>query len=226
MELTKDQIKYIDHRLDNEGIKYWETRIEMLDHVVSDVEKKLKPENSEYEFEEIVQEAFESLGWKENFNGSNFPNSNDDWKNVNKEYRKMYHQGFLNFFRSFKNIGFVTCYLIIFITFSNNVDFKIFKKISLILFLLPILAFILYSIKIWLKDYKKSIHLNYGNFYFGFAFMMFSLPIQLIKYTTESNQIIFLIISTTIYFIATYSGYLVYKKAINKVEKMQKELLS
>lgn len=72
MELTKQQIKYIDHRLENEGIKYWDIRIELLDHVVSDVEQKLKPENSEYEFKELVQESFESLGWKENFNGGAF----------------------------------------------------------------------------------------------------------------------------------------------------------
>jgi hypothetical protein len=72
MELTKEQIQYIDHRLQNDGIKYWDIRIEMIDHVVSDVEKNLKPENSEYEFKEIVQDAFESLGWKENFNGGGF----------------------------------------------------------------------------------------------------------------------------------------------------------
>jgi hypothetical protein len=72
MELTKEQIKFIDHRLENEGIKYWDIRIEMLDHVVSDVESILKPENSAYEFKEIVQQSFEKLGWKENFNGGGF----------------------------------------------------------------------------------------------------------------------------------------------------------
>ena len=72
MELTKEQIKFIDHRLDNEGIKYWDIRIEMLDHVVLDVESILKPENSAYEFKEIVQQSFEKLGWKENFNGGGF----------------------------------------------------------------------------------------------------------------------------------------------------------
>ena len=72
MELTKEQIKFIDHRLENEGIKYWDIRIEMLDHIVLDVESILKPENSEYEFKEMVQQSFEKLGWKENFNGGGF----------------------------------------------------------------------------------------------------------------------------------------------------------
>ncbi|MDN3618354.1 hypothetical protein QWY81_02655 [Polaribacter undariae] len=83
MELTKEQIQYIDHRLENEGVKYWDIRIEMLDHIISDVEKNLKPENTEYEFKEIVQTSFVTLGWKENFNGSNFPNTDTDaWKNI------------------------------------------------------------------------------------------------------------------------------------------------
>jgi hypothetical protein len=69
MELTKEQIKYIDHRLESDGVKYWDIRIEMLDHVVSNVENKLQQENSENDFKEMVQESFIELGWKENFNG-------------------------------------------------------------------------------------------------------------------------------------------------------------
>jgi hypothetical protein len=41
MELTKEQVHYIENRLENEGIKYWDIRIEMLDHVVSDVENRM-----------------------------------------------------------------------------------------------------------------------------------------------------------------------------------------
>ena len=69
MELTKEQIKYIDHRLENDGIKYWDIRIEMLDHVVSNIENKLQQQSSENDFKEMVQESFIELGWKENFNG-------------------------------------------------------------------------------------------------------------------------------------------------------------
>ena len=41
MELTKEQIQYIENRLIKDGVKYWDIRIEMLDHIVSDVEKTL-----------------------------------------------------------------------------------------------------------------------------------------------------------------------------------------
>jgi hypothetical protein len=36
MELTKQQIQHIENRLIKNGVKYWDIRIEMLDHVVSD----------------------------------------------------------------------------------------------------------------------------------------------------------------------------------------------
>ncbi|MGK0413046.1 MAG: branched-subunit amino acid transport protein [Polaribacter sp.] len=99
MELTKQQMQYIDHRLENEGVKYWDIRIEMLDHVVSDVEQKLKPENSKYEFKEIVQESFENLGWKENFNGGGFESVLASRlriynKNKNKKFKQYFKETF------------------------------------------------------------------------------------------------------------------------------------
>lgn len=226
MELTKEQIQFIDHRLENEGVKYWEIRLEMLDHIISDIEIKLKPENSENEFKEIVQNVFVSLGWKENFNGSNFPNTEANaLKSANNEYRKMYFQGFITFFNSFKNTSILLCFVIVFIAISNNLNIKIFKWASIVLFIFPILIFLFYSIKTWLRRPEKSIYLNYGGFYFSFAFFMINLPIQFLKYFSESTQKLFFLIAIPLYYLFTYSGYQVYKNAISKVEKMRKQLL-
>lgn len=227
MELTKEQIQFIDHSLENEGIKYWEIRIEMLDHIVSDVEKKLKPENTEYQFKEIVQESFVALGWKENFNGSNFPNRDKDtFKSINMAYRKMYHQGFINFFKSFQNICILLCILLLFYVFSNYVNFKLYKRVSLVLFIIPILIILYYYIKTLFNKYGKSIYLNYGSFYFSFAFIMINLPVQFLKEFSEISQKRFFLLALPLYYILTYSGYQVYKKAISKVKIMRKELLS
>ena len=143
MELTKEQIRFIDHRLEKDGVKYWDIRIEMLDHIVSDLEKNLKPENSEYEFKEIVQEAFVSLGWKENFNGSNFEKLNKEgWKNVGKKYQKEYFLEVRNFFKNPKNsIAFILCLLLLFML-SKNVSHSAFLKINYLLFLFPAFLFL------------------------------------------------------------------------------------
>jgi len=42
MKLTKTQIDYIENQLIKNGVKYWDIRIELLDHVVSDVENSLE----------------------------------------------------------------------------------------------------------------------------------------------------------------------------------------
>ena len=90
MELTKEQIQYIDDLLKKEGIKYWDIRIEMIDHVVLDVEKRM---DFGVKFDEAIQSSFESLGWRENFNGGGFEavfqrKLNIFSKKIGKRFRK------------------------------------------------------------------------------------------------------------------------------------------
>ena len=69
MQLTAKQIQYINYQLEEEGIRFWDIRIEMLDHVISDLEENY---TEDYPFKKGMQEVFEKLGWKENFNGGGF----------------------------------------------------------------------------------------------------------------------------------------------------------
>lgn len=228
MELTKEQIQFIDHRLENDGVKYWDIRIEMLDHVVSDVEKNLKPENSEYEFKEIVQDAFESLGWKENFNGGGFENSHKEgWKNTNKYYRKIYFDGFVNFFKKSSNLLLLGIFLFIYFSLSEVLSHKMFLKVSYFLFFSPFLLFIHAFYKMYKKKYGKSVHRDYGLNYLMLSFLILNGIITFVRidggFPLEFHKIILFIV-IPIHFIFTYSGYQVYIKAINKVEKMHKEL--
>ncbi len=88
MKLTKEQIQYIENRLIKEGVKYWDVRIEMLDHIVCDVEKAL---NNGTPFKESVQNAMVKLGWKENFNGSDFEGIiQQRTKDIAKKYKSIF----------------------------------------------------------------------------------------------------------------------------------------
>lgn len=42
MELKQQQIQFIDNHLKKMGIKYWDVRVEMIDHIVTDIEEKIK----------------------------------------------------------------------------------------------------------------------------------------------------------------------------------------
>ena len=42
MKLTKKEIKYIDNYLIKSKVKYWDVRVELLDHIASAVEEKIE----------------------------------------------------------------------------------------------------------------------------------------------------------------------------------------
>jgi len=230
MELSKEQIEFIDHRLENDGIKYWDIRIELLDHVVSDIEKRMKVENSENDFKEMVQEVFVYVGWKENFNGSSFEDLNKEgWKNVNKGYRKMYYQRFLDFFKNPVHLLFLAVSFAGFYFLSEFLIHKTFLKVSYGVFISPTLLYFYAYFKTWRKKTWKictqrcCLFLFDTLLFFSCAIMNFirvgqdfSLPMEYHK------PLLFLIIP--LHLILTYSGYEIYKKAITKLDKMRAEL--
>jgi hypothetical protein len=232
MEITKEQIKYIDHRLENEGVKYWDIRIEMVDHVVSNVENKLQQENSENDFKEMVQESFIELGWKENFNGGGLDDLNKQgWQNVNRYYRKIYHHGFRDFFKNYLNLLLLGVFLLGFYFLSELLIHKTFLKVSYSIFISPIVLYFYVFFKIWRKKYEKSVHRDYGFTYFILSFLLLSGVMNFIRVNedlsfpiTYHKPILFFILP--LHLILTLVGYRVYKKAISKVEKIRKELLS
>jgi hypothetical protein len=231
MELTKEQIQFIDQRLENEGIKYWDVRIEMLDHIVSDVENKLTDENTQHEFKVIVQGALFSLGWQKNFNGGGLDYLNKQgWKNANKGYRKMFYQSFLDFFKSYLNLIVLGGFLLGFYFLSELLARKTFLKVSHGIFLSPIVLYFYVFFKTWRKKYGKSVHRDYALTYLIFSFLMLSWVFNFIRVDTDfafpityHKPILFVILP--FHLILTFAGYQVYKKAISKVEKIRKELL-
>ena len=60
MKLTKDEIKFIDNYLIKNKVKFWDVRLELLDHIVSAVEDKL--ENDGTSFNEALLEVHHGFG--------------------------------------------------------------------------------------------------------------------------------------------------------------------
>jgi len=171
VELTKEQIKYIDHRLENDGIKYWDIRIEMLEHVVSNVENKLQQQSSENDFKEMVQESFIELGWKENFNGGGLESVflqrlKIYSKGANKGIAKEYKEKLLDI----KVIAAILILFIYLLSFRNNI---MVIKSSLALALLVFIGAV-----IWFSfRYKvfNSVRLNR-------SIIFASLPLSILNY--------------------------------------------
>ena len=60
MKLTKEEIKYIDNYLIKNEVKYWDVRLELLDHIVSAVEDKI--ENEGISLNEALLEVHHGFG--------------------------------------------------------------------------------------------------------------------------------------------------------------------
>ncbi len=153
MELTKGQIQFIENRLENEGIKYWDIRIEMLDHVVTNVQNRI--ENGEH-FKNAVQNSFVSLGWRENFNGSSFEGIVKEKYNL---FAKKYRKSFWTYFKTclFKPTSFILVLGLITVLYFIY-SYKVIFKYTLFSFLGIMTIFIFY----FLTKYRvnKSIQLN------------------------------------------------------------------
>ena len=216
MEITKEHIQYIDEYLKKMGIKYWDLRIEMIDHLVSDIEQNLTSKDFKTEFSLALKRA----KWNGSLSGVN----KEGWQNVNRKYRSAYLKGFINFFKSFKNIVILILILAVFYLISKNVSLEGFNQISMILFILPFLIVVAEFIKSLFRKYGRSVNLDYGITYMTMSFLILNSVPVFFNDNTEFTQKTIWFILLPIHYIAFNSGYNLYKKAITKIEEMKKEL--
>ncbi|WP_435414050.1 hypothetical protein [Polaribacter aestuariivivens] len=224
MELTKEQIKYIDNQIANYGVDYWDVRIELVDHTVSYVEVNLK---NQEEFKKVVHKAFVNLGWKGTFSHLN----TQGWKNTNKFYRKIYVNGFLDFFKNLKNLILFIILFLVYYSISEFTSISVFVKFSYILFFIPGLLFFWKSYVVWRKKIGNSVHKLYGLHYIICTLLIFQIIMvslgksSLFSIPVEYHKLV-LFTLMPIHLVFSYSGYQVYKIAIKKVENMKNKMIS
>ncbi|WP_439130101.1 hypothetical protein [Polaribacter sp.] len=218
MEITKEQIQFIDNHLKKNGIKYWDLRLEMIDHLVSDIEQNHN--NSDFETEFAV--SLKRMNWNGNLAGIN----TEGWQNVNRKYRTQYLKGFFNFFKSFKNVAVLMLGLFAFYLISESISFKVFNKISYILFAAPLIIGLVLFGKLFFKKYGRSVNLDYGVMYMTLSFFILNVIPVFVDVQGELIRKMMWFIILPIHYIAFYSGYNLYQKAIAKVAFMKNELTS
>lgn len=218
MEISKLEIKKIDNHLKCQGIKYWDLRLEMIDHIVTDMETHSKHNTFELNF----KSSLKHLGWSGNLSHLN----REGWQNVNKNFRREYRKGFIDFFKKAKNILIYISFITTYYFFSENINFKFFRQISYLLFISPLILVLILFLKSLNKKYGKSVNLDYGVTYMIMSFLIFnSFPLFWKEQSVFIQKIGWFVI-LPIHFIAFYSGYNLYKRTIVKIEEMRKHLLN
>lgn len=214
MKLTKNHIEIIDNHLKSAGIKYWDLRVEMIDHIATDIEQNAESDDFNIELKTFL----EHLGWVGNLSYLN----TKGWKDTNNFYRKRYFKQIFGFLKQPKILLLLVCFAVTNILFAQNLPFKIFKQMQIGFFTLPLIPIIYFLIKNALKKHGKSVHLDYGSFYSCFSILMVNLPFEFMDVFDLHIQKIIILTIMPIYLLASYSGFLLYKSAIKKVEQMKK----
>lgn len=209
MKLTKEDVQFIDNYLKKGGIKYWDVRLEMVDHLVSDIENY----KGAADFETAFNHSLVNAGWDKNLEAVN----TQSWKSTNKIYRKMHFDEILKLLKNPSTLfGFIAFYLLlnrIAIVFSEYI-----KLVAFTVLLVPLLVLLYESVKTWRKKLGKSVNMQYGLFYFSFGLIMTNLPLQLLP---KSHLYVWLPLIMTVYLLMMVAGYKVYKYAYKKMLKLK-----
>jgi hypothetical protein len=216
MELTKEQLQQIDERLKSGGIKYWDLRLEMIDHIATDLEQNAK--NDDFTLE--LNNSLKRIGYFYKLSALN----TNGWQNVNKYYRKKYFDNIKHYLKNPLVLLLVALSVVLNYFLFDYLPFKTFTLINFSAYIVVSIPFFILTTKLWFKKYGKSVHLDYGIFYFGFALIMVSLPLQFSGYFDVFYQKLLLILVFPLFTLASYSGYQLFKESIQKVEKIKKEL--
>lgn len=223
MKLTKENIQFIDNYLIKNEVKYWDIRMEMTDHIASDIEI-----NYNEHFDTAFQASIEKLKWNENY-------LKDiqcvRLKTINKKIRRQYFIEFANIFKKVNSLIILILGILLYGFIYTRFNTSIFKIISLILFSVPPVVYILNFLLMFLKKAYKSGSLLYSSFYVFFSFLVlnmfvqFSKPDGIFSSTIETQKAILFIV-TIINALFTYAGLKVHFRTLKNTQAIYTKLMT
>ena len=190
-KLTREEIKYIDNYLIKSKVKYWDVRVELLDHIASAVEEKIEKEG--ISFNEALLEVHQSFGnstevygiyhgkllkeglYADNNGFKKFERQKQ--KSIGRKLRKAHWQ-------ELKNLMFTPKFLLEFTAFGiiSYYGFNFYPKVSstlvLGLLMLPLFFSALHSIKD--KVSKRSLNITMSSGIIMLAWSLYNMVFQLL----------------------------------------------
>lgn len=186
MKLTKEEIKYIDNYLIKNDVKFWDVRLELLDHMVSAVEDKI--ENKGISFNEALLEVHQGFGNRIqngytneiNFEKALFIDGKGfkkftfkKQKEIGRKHRRVYRKTFLSFLLSYQ---FFLEYilLIILVLTINQFNPKMVFVIAMIACYIPELAKVFFGAfeKANLKSLNMQMAMTNSSLFISLSYFM------------------------------------------------------
>ena len=173
MKLTKEQIKFIDDYLIKNKVKFWDVRLELIDHIVLGVEDLMKEGQS---FEDAMYVMHKAFGNNPNPGRLNEDNTawiydkslyehSEGFKNLVENKRNLLHRKYQRMTATFMKQFFKTpqffimYFLIIGVVYQyySLIPYKAVKLTSLIA---PIVFYAVIGLRLLLAKIKKSLALT------------------------------------------------------------------
>jgi len=214
MKLTKEQIQFIEDYLIDQGVKYWDVRIELIDHLATKLEESPKLKltrtfmilefGSSISLNKIIDKKRESL---------------------NKKYQKLQIKEIKNIFKSLKKsmcfVGMVGVLIYMFL----KVDIEYLERLSIVFVMIPVVAMLyIASKKIFNKT--KTLHVESSAQIIMALSLMIQVFVQIDNLRENLFLKIFFFLLLVVYYTLFYSGAIVYKKTEKEFKEIRKQYQS
>lgn len=182
MKLTLQNIQFIDNYLKNSEVIYYDIRMEMLDHVATDVEQKMKAENLDF------YDAFKSymvVNKKEILKGN---------KEEGLHFREPLKKFGLFVIQPFQILLAIGIFSLVYF-FSNIYGLNIYSNY---LYLFIIITYLIFGISHYLLTKRKKFYYIDRNF--SIIFLLFQIANPLHRNANE-NLVTFVVLNSSLLFI-------------------------
>jgi len=240
VKLTKKQITYIDDYLKHHQVKYWDIRIELLDHIVTETEVLMTEGLS---FDKALEEVHMGFGnsMKMFFNsgveygvfvnGDGYLHFIEEKRtSLFKKYKRQRKYEFnLVFGSSEKKLGLVICCFLLFLL-TQNISDKLFIGLFAVLAYLPVFSMFFLAIKSFFQyRIKNSINIQtaFTVSILGVGFLNLTLQLgprgafDLMNW--EQLRLLYFIMAI-FQFMFTYFGFIVYQKSLKEYANLHQKL--
>ena len=177
MKLNKDQIEFIDNYLIKNKVKFWDVRLELLDHIAIDIQNRMEKglcfeealEMVHLSFGNKIQSKKLSKDQKRWIFSKSIYSDNSGYKKLilnkqkqwNKQLTRLHWKELKTLYRTpvFLVVYFMLG-LVLFNLIQSNIDHKMLKRIVLIPFLVLACIPLFMSLNYFKKVHRNSLHLK------------------------------------------------------------------
>lgn len=240
MKLTKEEIQYIDNYLIKSKVKYWDVRVELLDHIASAVEEKIEEEG--ISFNEALLEVHQSFGNSTEVYGiyhgkllkEGLYADNNGFKKFERQKQKSIGRKLrLQHWQELKQLFITPKFLLEYVAFGiiNYYGFNFYPKVFVVVILLLLMVPLFYSALHSINNNisKRSLNITMSSGIIMLAWSIYNMVFQLflmINKDEENKPYYILFLTAMLLYPIMRSSINTYLKCYNNYKNLFSKLIN